>query len=170
MSDVCTAYGCADDACTYNTYMFESGSSSEVNYCTTLGCVEEEICFEETGLLGQRKSLLADGEPIICDNREEQLYGDYLCPDGFDYLNLTGRCERLPFVCDSGYDGSLEFGCDNFLDTTDDYWGLYQSECVRQDRPELLPEGVYDRTCCLAYTVNEFNVYDDALESNIKVY
>jgi len=102
---------------------------------------------------------------------QNQYFGDYWCPQGFEYDWEKGICEYETDVCDMGFPDNLQNGCDTPLSPSDDgFWGLYQEECFSQ---EDVPSGmnVYDKACCFDAIFNNFQIWQSGLENKyVKVY
>ena len=112
----------------------------------------------------------ADGERIQCDDKDIQNFGDYWCPVGFKYRE--GVCNFDTAVCDKGFTGHLENGCDTpFVPSDDALWGLYQEECFSYS--DNVPSGmdVYDKACCYDAVFNNFEIWQtDYGNTYVKVY
>lgn len=111
-----------------------------------------------------------DGERIQCDDETAQNFGDYWCPEGFRYFE--GVCEFDTDVCDKGFTGHLENGCDTpFVPSDDALWELYQEQCFSQS-PNI-PSGmdVYDKACCYDAVFNNFEIWQANYGNTyVKVY
>ena len=201
----CNQFGCAASACNEygcpaSAQYFQKDTVCEENYyCTDLSCAggannlnETDMrCFLETVDNGNPLLLnITEGAGAVLTNTLFQCNpvdsfeeGDPWCEysassDPVDYEFLTNRCEsQLPDVCDvSPISGGViqsgtENGCDVINGTGNDYWGIYNDACVT-DSPIT---NVYEQACCFAYSIDNFDVYDNALttgqvENGIRVY
>ncbi len=96
---------------------------------------------------------------------------DYVI-DGDEVIYLPNeRCGVFtPQVCDFSQlinnipQSQSEFGCSNILETTNDTWGQYNDYCVNSVQVSI--PNVYDQVCCYAFSIDQFDIYDDSLVSN----
>ena len=87
--------------------------------------------------------------------------------DAVEYQESRDRClVQNPFVCD--------YSRVDVINKTDgsNYWGIYDDECVGT---VSAPSNVYDQACCLAYSIDNFDVYDnevshDNVQNGIRIY
>ena len=112
---------------------------------------------------------IEQGDPW-CEYGTEQLI-DFV--DNYDSSSLD-VCVSSPDVCDFGQQGvASDYGCSDIFASPDDVtWSQYDASCVKTVSATV---GVYDQACCLAYTINNFDVYDDALQdgnvqNGIRIY
>lgn len=114
----------------------------------------------------------ADGERIQCFDDGAQNFGDYWCPQGFEFDKIKGICERETDVCDMGFLDNLQNGCDTpFSPSNDEYWGLYQEECFQSSNAVPSGMNVYDQACCFDAVFNNFQIWQSGKESKyVKVY
>ena len=189
---VCNQFGCAADECTAygcpESTLFKKLDTlcKEEFYCTTLNCNElvDELddvnlqCFLER---------VSNGNPLVlnitetsnsilfntyyrCDPEPTIETGDPWCEYGTDqnleFNPSSGRCEHGFEVCDFGSSNQpSNNGCNDLILEKTDYWGSYDSDCVVESVTSSY-DNVYDQVCCYAYTIDDFDIYDDALSNN----
>ena len=180
----CTASGCF--SCGEPDYFLEESTCREELLCETLDCdlsgansASSNInlaCITETTQIGTQLLIRLDENNASmwqCSDVASLDQGDHWCPDNFVYDITNDRCERATDYCDSGYAGNLEVGCNDLFTPADDTWGLYHSGCITATTGAQAPPmpNVYNNVCCLAITVNDFEVYGDGTSfENIKIY
>lgn len=199
----CNQFGCAETACdefgcpsSQQWYRVDEICEEDF-YCSDLDCsspgsvADENLrCFLETVDNGN-PLLLNITEPTnpVLENtyyqcnpsdffEEGDPWCDYNPAHNFSYETTTNRCEpKAPQVCDTSpiLGGAVQAGtvngCHDFTLTADDAWGLYDSDCVY----DAAVPNVYDAACCYAYSIDNFNVYDNAIstgqqENGVRVY
>jgi hypothetical protein len=113
-----------------------------------------------------------DSERIQCFDSTLQNFGDYWCPEGFKYNYLEGICIFETNVCDKGFAGNLQNGCDTPFSPSDDaFWGLYQEECFQSSNAVPSGMNVYDRACCFDAVFNNFQIWQANEGSRyVKIY
>ncbi len=127
-------------------------------------CVKEQNNALDTNVYVH----LPNGEQLYCDDEEGQNFGDYWCPKGYRYNSVFGFCVKDTDVCDQGFTGNLETGCDTPFNPQDDYWEMYQKECVFNINT---PTGLYDSVCCPDTVFNGFQIWQQQDDTNhVKVY
>jgi len=97
------------------------------------------------------------------DASDAQDQGDYWCPEGYSYDSVFTHCQLDTFQCDSGPVGSPAAGCNDLVNPGDDYWLLYDGDCVFDDAVSNL----YDKGCCAGPTIGTFQIY---LSEDVIVY
>ena len=98
------------------------------------------------------------------------MYGDPWCPLGYQYEN--GFCKQLTEICDQGYAGNYENGCDDIYNPdTDPLFNEYQKECVSRSSFAPPSVAVYDRLCCYDSVFNGYELFQWGREETyIKIY
>jgi hypothetical protein len=108
--------------------------------------------------------------PVVCmDDENTQNFGDYWCPNGFEYNTEYGFCVVEEALCASGQAGTV--ACADITTVENDgYFNQYNANCVaNEDVPGSLI--AYDETCCLAATFNDFELYTTGnTQNNVRVY
>ncbi|MCB2219248.1 MAG: hypothetical protein KQI35_02550 [Bacteroidetes bacterium] len=152
--------GIGDKCPDYHTALLEY---TEHTFETTL---EDEVyCMPEGTQLE-----LSDGAMIECYDVAAQQFGDYWCPENYYYDELLGLCTQSTEICDQGFSGGLEHGCDTpYNPLNDTIWTQYQSDCV--DQSASAPKELYDTMCCYDSVFNGFEIYQwGKEETHVKVY
>lgn len=126
-----------------------------------VACIEPGVTLE-----------FENGDVVECDDVTAQTEGDYWCPENFEYDTDTGFCQRSTDICDQGFSGALESGCDTPYDPQNDtLWHSYQSQCVKQGTFLIPPANQYNSMCCYDAVFNGFEIYQwGTEETHIKVY
>lgn len=148
---------------------------SDELYCDALNCSDpgnysaDENLYCWTGRSQNGFDLVLQDENTselfsCSDDLESQDQGDYWCPDGYVYDLGQTRCELDTAICDSGYVGNLANGCDQLTNPQDDFWQLYDNDCVYNGTTS---SNVYETSCCFATQIGTFQVYN---KEYVKVY
>jgi len=183
--DTCELYGCegtawngkpcSDPVYSHNLFfedlVCEQGSFclDGLNDCKGDDCL---LCLQSTSANGE--SIFVEfnsGNRVSCSVDEDNHYdyGDYWCPENFKFkdgfiVDGVGFCEQKLAVCDSGFSGNLEFGCDGLFSPKNDFWGLYDSQCISAIIKADIPDHTYDSACCYQSSFNGFDLYQDDAE------
>jgi len=147
---------------------------SDELFCDALNCSdpgnysadENLYCWQGTSKNGFDLVLQDENtsELFSCsDDLDSQNQGDYWCPDGYVYDLGQNRCELDTAICDQGYVGNLANGCDQLTNPQDDFWSLYDDDCMY----DTITPNAYDQTCCFAEQIGNFQVYNQEF---VKVY
>ncbi|MBD0849615.1 hypothetical protein [Maribacter arenosus] len=197
----CAASACDEYGCPASPQYFQKDTVCEENYyCNDLACAggvnnlnEPDMrCFLETVDNGNPLLLnITEGAGAVltntlfqCNPVDQFEEGDPWCEysassDPIRYQTTSNRCESLtPAVCDTSpvsggvIQSGTSNGCDVINSTGSDYWNLYNGACVIDGG---LPSNVYEAACCFAYSIDSFDVYDNALtngqvENGIRIY
>jgi hypothetical protein len=170
----CTATGGCDSSCG-DFYTEEVVESSKLVCEETLDCNKDYSEFSSENVKCVGNTTAHGGQLLVnssahndllraSDKESKVIQGDYLCPDGYVYIDGEDRCEKRTAICDFGLgDGAT---CSNITQGTD-YWQLYTDSCVsRVDSPL---SHTYDRACCYKSTFNDMDIYEKEA-TTIKVY
>jgi hypothetical protein len=137
-------------------------------------CVEQEFTQEVSSAICVEPGILidiGDGELVECHDHPLQVYGDYWCPENYEYID-DGYCIETADVCDSGFTGAFECRCDTPYDPQNDtFWFMYQSNCFDQTPSLPSDSSLYDQACCYDSIVNGFEIWQwDSTVAGVKVY
>ena len=115
-------------------------------------CGTEQGCYIQLGI--ERDPLCEFGSAVSFDSAANQ------CNLGQNVCDTSALVGGVP-------QSYTELGCNNILGTVDDYWGVYDNDCVYEDPTQ---PHVYDLVCCYDYSIAGFDVYSDNLPNSIVVY
>jgi len=151
------------------TYFVKTSNCRDKSYCNLAESSQTDVlCMEDTNSLGENIFVHAGDKKVFCFDESFQTLGDYWCPKGFVYFSDQGICRKDTTVCDQGFAGNLQNGCDTPLNPKDDYWRLYQDNCVFN---KITPEGLYDSACCLDSVFNNYQIWQEEADADhVKVY
>ncbi|TWO31946.1 hypothetical protein E1J38_011225 [Seonamhaeicola sediminis] len=194
----CGAEACGEFGCGISAQYFEKNTvCSEEYFCNELDCDAGPNDISDSNLecflstTPQGNALILNVTEINtnqllntyfrCNPENSIEQGDPWCESSVDqnivYNPSSLYCEYGFEVCDYGSSGITSTnGCSDILQSGNDYWQDYNQNCVETVSVAAQAyAGVYDQACCYAYTINNYDIYDDALtdanaQNGIRVY